>query len=740
MDRRKNDINDEAPDTCKWLLDHEKYKTWLARSQALLWIEGKPGAGKSTLLGYAVRQPPQSNEIVASFFFSTRGAPIQKTSLGMFRSLLHQLLEKIPEMLSKFSLMYEKKRDTTLGPGQNLEWHERELREFLDSYTTILPEAHPIRIYVDALDESDQDVAIGLVNYFRKLTSRPSSTKAGISVCFSCRHYPVLAPFHEPKICVENENDEDIETYVRTSLRDQFPDEGDALYLENIIKRKASNVFQWVTLVIRIILKLNKDGANLKRIRQKIEELPDKLEDLYKDALSRVEDRARAVQLMQWVCFAQRPLTLKELRFAMAIDATTSFTSLKQCQSSADFSETDEQMKRTVTSLSGGLAETRDYQDSRTVQFIHQSVKDYLVQSGLPNLDSSLSNNIIGRSHFRLSRSCVKFLTLEEVLLYASEKLHRYDTVEETRKTEIEIVNRFPLIKYSAKNWIAHAEIVEAQRIPQDDLLELFRWPSDNIIKSCTEYYNVTEPYPPPFISEMTFLSIASRYGLSSIIEAMIRSGEAFDVNSKDLYGQTPLSWAAEEGHKATVQLLTEKGAEVDVKDDEGRTPLSWAAGDWQEAVVQFLIKQGAKADLKDNNGQTPLAWAARYEKDAVDRALIEMEQGAEVDSKDNKGRKPISWAAELGGEAVAQLLIKQGAKADSRDNQGRTPLSQAAERGHKAMVQFLIERDDVDINSRDHSGRTPLEWALIGRMAGWPGCKSVVELLEQAITASSTK
>ena len=706
MDRRKNDIDDETPNTCNWLLKNEKYTTWLARSQALLWIEGKPGAGKSTLLRYAVRQPRQSNELVASFFFSARGAPIQQTSLGMFRSLLHQLLEKIPEMLSKFSLIYEKKRDTKLGPGQNLEWHERELREFLDSYTTILPEAHPIRIYVDALDESGQDVAIGLVSYFRKLTSRPSSTKAGISVCFSCRHYPVLAPSHELKICVENENYQDIRTHVRTNLKDQFPDEGDALDLERNIVEKASGVFQWVVLVVRIVLKLNEDGANLRKIRQKIEGLPDKLEDLYKDVLSKIEDRARAVQLLQWVCFARRPLSLKELRFAMVIDATTSYTSLKQCQSSADFSETDEQMKRTVNSLSGGLAETRDYQNSQTVQFIHQSVKDYLVWSGLPNLDNSLSDNVTGRSHFRLSRSCVKFLTLEEVLCYGTEKLNsNWLSMLRKAKREIkrEIKILFPLLNYSVTNWIAHAEVVEAQRMPQDDLLELFQWPSDDIINSCGRYNNLIEPFPTLFSERITFLHIASSYGLLSIIEAMIRrSVEAFDVNTKDGMGRTPLSRAAEWGHKAIVQSLIEQGAEVDSKDNKGRTPLSWAAEKGEEAKIRLLIKQGA-----------------------------------EVDSKDNRGRTPLSWAVELGEEAVIELLIEHGAKADSKDNEGRTPLSWAAQYGSEVIVQFLIERDDVDINSRDQSGHTPLAWASIG----WkPGCKSVIKLLKQAIEASSTK
>jgi ankyrin repeat protein len=32
------------------------------------------------------------------------------------------------------------------------------------------------------------------------------------------------------------------------------------------------------------------------------------------------------------------------------------------------------------------------------------------------------------------------------------------------------------------------------------------------------------------------------------------------DVESKDYYGRTPLSWAAEYGHKAVVKLDTGKG------------------------------------------------------------------------------------------------------------------------------------------------------------------------------------
>ena len=44
-------------------------------------------------------------------------------------------------------------------------------------------------------------------------------------------------------------------------------------------------------------------------------------------------------------------------------------------------------------------------------------------------------------------------------------------------------------------------------------------------------------------------------------------------MESKDNLGQTPLSWAAEHGHRAVVKLLVEKGTEIEPKDNNyGRT------------------------------------------------------------------------------------------------------------------------------------------------------------------------
>jgi ankyrin repeat protein len=50
-------------------------------------------------------------------------------------------------------------------------------------------------------------------------------------------------------------------------------------------------------------------------------------------------------------------------------------------------------------------------------------------------------------------------------------------------------------------------------------------------------------------------------------------------VESKSNNGRTPLSWAAEKGHKTVVKLLVAAKADVNSKNPDGRPPLALAAG-----------------------------------------------------------------------------------------------------------------------------------------------------------------
>jgi ankyrin repeat protein len=67
-----------------------------------------------------------------------------------------------------------------------------------------------------------------------------------------------------------------------------------------------------------------------------------------------------------------------------------------------------------------------------------------------------------------------------------------------------------------------------------------------------------------------------------------MQEAKNIQLDSKDnIYGRTPLSWAA-------VKLLLEKGAELESKDGQGQTPLSLAAKNGHKAVVKLLTVTAA--------------------------------------------------------------------------------------------------------------------------------------------------
>lgn len=156
--------------------------------------------------------------IIASFLFHGRGAPLRKNPLGLFRSLIHQLLQRVPTFLSSFSALFQKKCATQGKFGEKWYWQEPELRSLLQEHILTASRTCEIKLYIDALDECGEDVATILVEYFQRLTHRSHSMQGSLSICFSCRHYPIAALEDGYEICVEDENDHGINTYINEKI------------------------------------------------------------------------------------------------------------------------------------------------------------------------------------------------------------------------------------------------------------------------------------------------------------------------------------------------------------------------------------------------------------------------------------------------------------------------------------------------------------------------------------------
>jgi len=91
---------------CQW----DNFREWLEQSDGLYWIHGKAGSGKSTLMKYIwSRQLTKtylstwagdSELCAAHFYFWDLGTEkLHKSQLGLFRSLLFQILTELPNLI-----------------------------------------------------------------------------------------------------------------------------------------------------------------------------------------------------------------------------------------------------------------------------------------------------------------------------------------------------------------------------------------------------------------------------------------------------------------------------------------------------------------------------------------------------------------------------------------------------------------------------------------------------------------
>lgn len=98
-------------DTSRWISKEGNstgFAEWLRCEQGIYWIQGKPASGKSTLMNYTTQDPQlqrlsaqwtgETPLVISSFWFWAAGSKLQKSLVGLFRTLLCQILKKEPEL------------------------------------------------------------------------------------------------------------------------------------------------------------------------------------------------------------------------------------------------------------------------------------------------------------------------------------------------------------------------------------------------------------------------------------------------------------------------------------------------------------------------------------------------------------------------------------------------------------------------------------------------------------------
>ena len=175
--------------------------------------------------------------------------------------------------------------------------------------------------------------------------------------------------------------------------------------------------------------------------------------------------------------------------------------------------------------------------------------------------------------------------------------------------------------------------------------------------------------------------------------------------------GRTPLHVAVRPGDVAVVQLLLAAKVDVNSKNIWGATPLSLAAcnhGDTK--IMELILAHGASIECQDSGGFTPLHYAASYNRPTNLRILLD--RSANINAATKCGKTAlmlgVSWNAH---EALRVLLRDEALEFNVKDSVGDSVLDCAALWGDLETLDLL--QASRHIKGLDSDGSKALGYAM---------------------------
>ncbi|KAK3345514.1 hypothetical protein B0H65DRAFT_208293 [Neurospora tetraspora] len=458
----KSRVEDRVENTCKWVLQHQNFQTWLAAESGPLLISADPGCGKSVLSKYLVdgffpEAPSTSSAAVCYFFFKDGDQNSVRQALC---ALLHQLFSQSRHLVKHAMKQYEKDGTGIINSTESL-W--KVLVQAVQD-----KDAGPTILVLDAMDEciqiECQDLLRRISSLFR--SSWPSSSgQDRLKILLTSRPYDqIVDKFHSltdwlPNVRIPGEESsdlisEEINHVIRVRV-EQFaskqklrPNVKEAL--QNQLLAIQHRTYLWVYLVFEYL-----EDANLKKtpkgVVDAMKQLPKNVNEAYERILSRSMDQKMARKALCIILAAYRPLTVSEMNIAVNIDPTSE--SLEELdEDDADF----EKRLRTSCGLFISVHHGKVY-------FLHQTAREFLLsatnaEDGPKPPDQSIWKNSfrMPQAHHELLSCCVIYMKLTDgdgCLL----------------KGPSEEINYDPFWDYSALHWLRHLE--DAGDIPCDDVV-----------------------------------------------------------------------------------------------------------------------------------------------------------------------------------------------------------------------------------------------------------------------------
>lgn len=636
--------------TGDWLYSTDAYKQWHdSEAEGILWLKGIPGSGKSVFAARSI-QRLQEEEVPVLYFFFRQIIRANYEPTALLRDWLVQILAYSPPLQVRLKEYLDERRTIeTLSITEMF----RDLR----LACTYVPKVYCV---IDALDEMN----LGNDQFLHELAKFASWQPPKMRMMITSRPVPAvetpLRPYPTVQIRLQEQLvDQDIVVYVQRLLSSSRIPKDDQNKIQQAILEKAGGIFLYAKLVMEQIME---QDANIEHI---LETLPANLNVMYTTLLKEHSQRSgipHHVQLLvlQWVTHANRPLRLLEMSEMLSV--TGQLDGIRELK----------EVKDIIRAICGSLLEILP---DETVSVVHHSLTEFLkgqtrslAQGHLADEYSLLESE---STHLRLALACLSYL--DAGCLDSYEIMERSQMRNEMWKARILHQNlrlEHPFAEYAVFNW--HIHIIKAGKSArgQPEVYKLL----DNFLQGNRLLVWLSLEWPNCEFDDMSPLHVAAYLGLTDYMRELLERPNT-NVNVINEMEETPIYWAAYNGHEEEVRLLLQHGAESNKYNAIGLTALHEAAIRNHAAAAQALLTAGVDPLTPRTDPQAKrYHWAERR----------------------STGRTPLQYACKNGHDKVVAMylpFLKDTAVVYNA-------LDFAAEFGQAKVVERILSHPGIDVNA----------------------------------------
>jgi hypothetical protein len=384
---------------------------WLQAGAGCFWVGGKAGSGKSTLMKYIIHDPRThrlllswaagKTLVMTSFFFWNAGSSLQKSQVGLLRSILYDILSRHPELIPV--AFPAQCRAASRNRIRESDPSLSELKRAFELLMTQEVSSLKICLFIDGVDEYEG-------NHAELADLLHSTASQRVKLFVSSRPTPLFCDKFSafPQIMLQNHTGPDIIHFIvdRLTMHRRMVElfnnhRSQILKLFEKIVDKASGVFLWVALVTTSLSDGLTNGDRLSDLDERLDQLPPGIDKLYLHMLNNMDpiyrkDASRLLQIVHHnnTTAGSEPISPLKLLFAIDENPHAAINAEITPLIPAELLEMVKHVFNRVRSRCCGLLEVHMAEDSEegnrsyielilklsSVDFLHKSVADFLQQ------------------------------------------------------------------------------------------------------------------------------------------------------------------------------------------------------------------------------------------------------------------------------------------------------------------------------------------------------------------------